>query len=331
MTQALSKKDFESNQEVRWCPGCGDYSILATVQRFLPSLGIPRENHVFISGIGCSSRFPYYMETYGFHTIHGRAPAIASGLKIARPELTVWMITGDGDALSIGGNHFIHLLRRNLNINVLLFNNQIYGLTKGQYSPTSEIGKRTKSTPYGSLDEPMNPASLALGAKATFYGRASAVDAKNLTGVLQAAVEHKGTSLIEIFQNCNVFNDGAFEAFDARSVRSEKQVQLVHGEPMLFGQENELALHFDGFTPKVVRLSDVSVETLTRFDRHNIGMAQAIARLSFPEFPVPMGVLYSEQRSCYEDSLHEQMQATTKKLGAGSLEKLLQSGDTWQV
>ena len=238
----LTKKDFETDQTVRWCPGCGDYSILAAVQKFLPTLGIPQHEHVFVSGIGCSSRFPYYMNTYGFHTVHGRAPTVATGVKLANPDLNVWVITGDGDALSIGGNHLIHALRRNLNLNILLFNNRIYGLTKGQYSPTSEPGKVTKSTPIGSLDYPLNPLSVALGAEASFVARSLDVDAKHLTQTLKAATEHKGTSFIEIYQNCNIFNDGAFTYMSERAARSEAQVQLVEGEPLIFGKERDLSL-----------------------------------------------------------------------------------------
>ncbi|MCB9030765.1 MAG: 2-oxoacid:ferredoxin oxidoreductase subunit beta [Deltaproteobacteria bacterium] len=327
----LTKKDFESDQEVRWCPGCGDYSILATVQRFLPSLDIPKENHVVISGIGCSSRFPYYMNTYGFHTIHGRAPALATGVKLVNPDLHVWLITGDGDALSIGGNHFIHLLRRNVDLTVLLFNNRIYGLTKGQYSPTSEVGKKTKSTPYGSVDEPVDPVSLALGAKATFIARASAVDAKGLTAVLEQAAAHKGTSFVEIFQNCNVFNDGAFKDFDERAVRNERQLHVEHGKPLIFGAELDKGIALDGFNPKIVSTKNGSADQILTYDKNSKILAQILASLSFPEFPVPMGVLYQEERSAYDTAVTEQVAQAKQRQGEGKLSDLLNSGDTWTV
>ena len=252
MSLALAKKDFESDQEVRWCPGCGDYSVLAAVQRFLPSLDRPPEQYVFVSGIGCSSRFPYYMNTYGFHTIHGRAPAIATGVKCARPDLSVWMVTGDGDSLSIGGNHLLHLLRRNVDINVLLLNNRIYGLTKGQYSPTSEFGKVTKSTPFGSPDHPVNPLLFALGAQGTYLARSIDGDAKHLAEVLKDAAAHTGTSFVEVYQNCNIFNDGAFAKFAERDVRDEKTLRLQHGELMVFGKAKDRGLKLDGMQLAVV-------------------------------------------------------------------------------
>ena len=251
-------KDFASDQDVRWCPGCGDYSILAQTQRVMPDLGIPKHKMVFVSGIGCSSRFPYYMDTYGFHSIHGRATAIASGLKIARPDLSVWVVTGDGDGMSIGGNHFIHLLRRNIDINVLLFNNQIYGLTKGQYSPTSEMGKVTKSTPFGSLDYPFNPAALALGSSATFVARTLDRDPKHMQGIIKRAAEHKGTSFVEIYQNCNVFNDGAFFQFTEKESKDETVVFIEHGKPLVFGKEKDKGIRLNGFSPEVVSLKDGS-------------------------------------------------------------------------
>ena len=251
-------KDFSSGQDVRWCPGCGDYSILAQTQRVMPDLGIPKHKMVFVSGIGCSSRFPYYMDTYGFHGIHGRATVIASGLKIARPDLSVWVVTGDGDGMSIGGNNFIHLMRRNLDINVLLFNNQIYGLTKGQYSPTSEKGKVTKSTPYGSIDYPFNPAALALGSSATFVARTLDRDPKHMQGVIKRAAEHRGTSFVEVYQNCNVFNDGAFFLFTEKESKDDNVVFIEHGKPLVFGKEKDKGIRLNGFTPEVVSLKDGS-------------------------------------------------------------------------
>lgn len=326
----LTKKDFESDQEVRWCAGCGDYAILAAVQKTLASLGAKREEHIFISGIGCSSRFPYYMNTYGFHTIHGRAPAIATGLRVARPDLTVWLITGDGDALSIGGNHFIHLLRRNVNVNVLLFNNRIYGLTKGQYSPTSEVGKITKSTPYGSIDEPVDPVSLALAAKATFVARTSAVDVKHLSEVLTAAHEHRGTAMVEIFQNCPVFNDNAFDSITDRSARSSQQMLLRDGEPLIFGEQKERGIIFEGFTPRVIdHGGNGLLEKVVRFDKQDKHLAMLLAQLPYPEFPVPMGVLYEEHRPVYEEALHEQIASATAKKGKGDLKALLLGNDSW--
>lgn len=331
-TTALSKKDFESDQEVRWCPGCGDYSILATVQRLLPELDVPKENHVFVSGIGCAARFPYYMNTYGFHTIHGRAPAIASGLKIANPDLTVWIISGDGDALSIGGNHFMHLMRRNVNVNFLLFNNRIYGLTKGQYSPTSEVGKVTKSTPMGSIDTPVNPLSLALAAGASFVARSLEVDAKLLTDVLRRAVDHKGTSFIEIFQNCNVFNDGAHAQIGERQFRKSRQLQLEHEAPMVFGDDNEHALALDGLHLKQITKNDCGFpDEPLRHDQTNLQLAHLLATCQYPEHPVPMGVVYEVDRPCYDESIHEQVTQAREKRSGASLKSLLYSGDTWEV
>ncbi len=328
----LKKKDFQSNQEVRWCPGCGDYAILATVQKFMPSLGIPKENIVFISGIGCSSRFPYYMETYGFHTIHGRAPAIATGVKVSNPDLSVWVITGDGDSLSIGGNHLIHALRRNVNLNILLFNNRIYGLTKGQYSPTSEIGKKTKSTPYGSLDHPFSPASVALGADATFVARSIDRDAKHLGTVLKAAAEHQGTSLVEIYQNCNVFNDGAFTHFTDKGVKKTAQILLEHGKPMLFADGAKGIRVRNGTTPEVVSVGDgVTADDLLVYDETDIGMAFMISRMAPPDFPVPIGIMRRVERPVYDEQVKAQIDAVREMKGEGSISDLLNSGDTWTV
>jgi 2-oxoglutarate ferredoxin oxidoreductase subunit beta len=321
-------KDFQSDQDVRWCPGCGDYSILATVQRLLPSLDIPKENHVFVSGIGCAARFPYYMSTYGFHTIHGRAPALATGVKLANPELTVWVISGDGDALSIGGNHFMHLMRRNVNINFLLFNNRIYGLTKGQYSPTSEKGKVTKSTPAGSCDTPVDPAGIALAAGASFVGRALAVDPKGLTSVLKDAVAHQGTSFVEIFQNCNVFNDGAFDDFAERSKRSSEQIFFQDGKPAVFDNESK-GIALDGLTPQVIDLANGG--TPLTYDSSDLNMAKILATLPRPDFPVPMGVLFRESRPTYEALVHEQLSNPSQESAVSDLQRLLQGNDSWSV
>ncbi len=337
----LTKDNFDSGQEVRWCPGCGDYSILAAVQRFLPALGIPPEKYVFVSGIGCSSRFPYYMNTYGIHSIHGRAPAVATGVKLANPELSVWMISGDGDALSIGGNHLIHLLRRNPDIKVLLFNNRIYGLTKGQYSPTSEAGKITKSSPYGSVDHPLNPILVALGAEASFVARSLDVDAKHLTDVLKAASDHKGTAFIEIFQNCNIFNDGAWEYVSDRNLRSDAQIQLSHGELMIFGKTKNKGIKLNGYQPEVVEfeagnLEDAKAKGVITYDQTSEALASIIARLDHPMFPVPMGVFYRKERATFEDLVHAQIKdAQTRKPLKGSvddnLNELFGSADTWLV
>lgn len=334
---ALTKKDFETDQDVRWCPGCGDYSILANVQKVMPELGISPDDMVWVSGIGCSSRFPYYMDTYGFHTIHGRAPAFATGIKVANPKLSVWMATGDGDGLSIGGNHLMHALRRNIDVKMLMFNNRIYGLTKGQYSPTSEVGKVTKSTPFGSADAPIDPASFALGVRATFVARAIDTDAKNLCEVIRRAANHTGSAFTEIYQNCNVFNDGAFEDFRAREHKAERQLHLVHGEPMLFGEENTKGMRFNlkqmaleavtlgqpaGSDGKLIALEDILVH-----DETNHVLASMLAGMAFPEFPVALGVLYRSERATYDAAVHGQM--TQAKLKKRSLNDLLRSGDTW--
>ncbi|HEY8946865.1 MAG TPA: 2-oxoacid:ferredoxin oxidoreductase subunit beta, partial [Polyangiaceae bacterium] len=289
----LTKKDFETDQDVRWCPGCGDYSILANVQRVMPELGISPENMVWVSGIGCSSRFPYYMNTYGFHTIHGRAPAFAMGIKIANPELSVWLATGDGDGLSIGGNHLMHCLRRNLDIKILMFNNRIYGLTKGQYSPTSETGKVTKSTPYGSADAPMDPAGFALGANATFVARSIDTEAQHLSDVLRRAARHTGTAFTEIYQNCNVFNDGAFDAFKEADVKAERQLRVEHGKPLLFGANRDKGLRLDSktFTLEVVQVGEggVPLDQVLVHDETNATLAYMLTRMPFPAFPVALG------------------------------------------
>jgi len=331
----LKKADFVSDQEVRWCPGCGDYAILNNVQKVMPELGIPREKIVFVSGIGCSSRFPYYMNTYGFHSIHGRAPAIATGIKCANPELSVWVITGDGDALSIGGNHFMHAIRRNLDLNYILFNNRIYGLTKGQYSPTSEFGKRTKSTPVGAIDYPVNPLSLAIASEATFVGRSIDIDVKHLGGVVQAAARHKGISFVEVYQNCNIFNDHAFDQFAERSVRQDRVLYLEHGKPMIFGKDANRGIRMKGALPEVVTIGENGV-TEADLLVHDIyledpSVAFMLARMEQPDFPQPVGIFRAVQRATYEDLMTNQINEAIAKSGPGSLDKLIHSGDTWIV
>jgi 2-oxoglutarate/2-oxoacid ferredoxin oxidoreductase subunit beta len=325
-------KDFKTDQEVRWCPGCGDYAILAAVQGFLPELGLRRENVVFVSGIGCSSRFPYYMNTYGFHSIHGRAPAIATGLAASRPDLSVWVVTGDGDALSIGGNHLIHALRRNVNLKILLFNNRIYGLTKGQYSPTSEIGKITKSTPMGSLDSPFNPISLAIGAEASFVARTLDSDRKHLTSVLRAAAEHKGTAIVEIYQNCNIFNDGAFEPLKDASVRDDVTVRLEHGEPIVFGAERDKGLRRTASGSFEVVPAD-SPDIVVHDAHHpDPSPAFALSRLDSPGFEhTPIGIFRQVARPSYDELMREQLTEATERQGKGDLAALLNSGDTWRI
>jgi 2-oxoglutarate ferredoxin oxidoreductase subunit beta len=332
----LSAKDFATDQEVRWCPGCGDYSILAQVQKLMPTLGIPRENIVFISGIGCSSRFPYYMNTFGMHSIHGRATAVASGLKASRPELSVWIITGDGDSLSIGGNHTIHLLRRNFDVNILLFNNQIYGLTKGQYSPTSEEKKITKSTPMGSIDHPFNPAALALGADATFVARSMDRDPKHLQAMLLRANAHKGSSFLEIYQNCNIFNDGAFEIFTEKGTKPVETLFLESGKPLLFGTTNEKGIKLDGFKPVIVDLTQgYSADDCWVHDEKDIYKAQILSRI-FDDvhveghLPRPFGVFYETDRPCYEDVMKAQLEEASARKPA-DLDKLLRGNEVWTI
>jgi 2-oxoglutarate ferredoxin oxidoreductase subunit beta len=334
---ALTSKDFATDQEVRWCPGCGDYSILAQVQKVMPGLGIPKENIVIISGIGCSSRFPYYMNTFGMHSIHGRATAIASGLKATRPELSVWVVTGDGDGLSIGGNHTMHLLRRNFDINILLFNNQIYGLTKGQYSPTSESKKVTKSTPFGSLDHPFNPLALAIGADATFVARTLDRDPKHLQQLLIRANQHKGASFLEIYQNCNIFNDGAFEIFTEKSTKPEETLFLEQGKPLIFGSQLNNGIKLDGFKPIVVELgSNFSADDLWIHDEKDFYKAQILARM-FDDprieghLPRPFGVFYETDRLSYEDLMTMQIEEVMSTKGKGDLDKLLRGSETWTI
>jgi len=330
-----TKKDWATDQEVRWCPGCGDYSILTAVQMLLPELGVRRENTVFVSGIGCSSRFPYYMNTYGIHSIHGRAPALATGIAIARPDLDVWVVTGDGDALSIGGNHLIHMLRRNVNLTMLLFNNQIYGLTKGQYSPTSEVGKVTKSTPYGSLDTPFNPVSLALGAEATFVARTHDLDRKHMMDTIRRAHEHQGASFVEIYQNCNVFNDGAFEAITGKEVRPDMLIPLVNGEPIRFGADGSrgVMMQSDGRL-RICDVAEVGEDALLVHDeaREPAGLAFQLSRLaSGPHEPTPIGVFRAVDRPTYEQLVQDQLLTAQERQGPGDLAKLLASGGTWEV
>ena len=326
----LKLKDFQSDQDVRWCPGCGDYSILANVQRALPGLGIPRENFVFVSGIGCSSRFPYYMNTYGMHTIHGRAPAVATGIKSARPDLSVWVITGDGDALSIGGNHFLHVLRRNVDIKYLLFNNRIYGLTKGQYSPTSELGKKTKSTPMGSIDYPIDPVSMALGAGATFVARTVDVDAQGFQQVLASAATHKGTAFVEIYQNCNIFNDGAFVQIQDKKSRPSNALYLEHGKPMRFGDKNEKGIALDNQgRPQVVDVASFGEDKLLVHDETSDTLPFVISRMKPPHFPTPLGVIRKVQMESYDGMLNAQIEASKPK--RKTVQELLIAGETYRL
>jgi 2-oxoglutarate/2-oxoacid ferredoxin oxidoreductase subunit beta len=334
----LTSKDFATDQEVRWCPGCGDYSILKQVQTVLPELGIPKEKIVFISGIGCSSRFPYYMETYGMHSIHGRATAIASGLKITRPDLSIWIVTGDGDSLSIGGNHLIHLLRRNIDVNILLFNNEIYGLTKGQYSPTSHEGQITKSTPIGVVDHPFNPIALALGANATFIARSMDRDPVHLRDVLKKANSHKGSSLVEIYQNCNVFNDGAFEVFTEKGSKKQNTLFLEEGKPLVFGENNKFGIKLEGLMPVIVELenSEISVNDLFIHNSDDLTKASILSRMfDNPEqdqaFPRPFGVFYSNKKSTYEDDLALQIKDFVSQKGKGKLDELIRGKNTWEI
>ncbi len=326
----LSKKDMETDQDVRWCPGCGDYAILATVQRTLAQLGVSRENTVFVSGIGCSSRFPYYMNTYGFHTIHGRAPAVASGLKITRPELDVWVITGDGDGLSIGGNHMVHVLRRNMDLKIILFNNQIYGLTKGQYSPTSVLGTRAPSTPTGSIDHPLNPISLALGAGATFIARATDTDAKLGGAILEQAYKHKGAVFIEMLQNCPVFNDGVWDK--VKDDPKNLQILLVEGKPLVFADGTKGIRLGAGMVPEIVDVvnGDTS-QLLVHTERGSLLYANLLAQLVYPHFPMPMGVLYRHDKPTYEALANQQVSDAIAKQGVGDLNKLMYSGMVWEV
>jgi len=330
-----TRKDWSSDQEVRWCPGCGDYSILAAVQMLMPDLGLRREDTVFVSGIGCAARFPYYMNTYGMHSIHGRAPAIATGLAMARPDLHVWVVTGDGDSMSIGGNHLIHAMRRNINITILMFNNQIYGLTKGQYSPTSELGKVTKSTPFGSLDHPFNPLSLAIGAEASFVARTHDMDRAHMLEIFRRAHEHKGSAFVEVFQNCNVFNDGAFEGVTAKQVREEMLIPLHHGEPIRFGADGHLGVMLDAQAgARVVEVADVGEDALMVHDETRVdpSVAFLLSRLARgPSEPTPIGVFRAVDRLEYGSEVNLQLAQSVADKGPGNLEDLLRSGATWEV
>ncbi|MEO8276821.1 MAG: 2-oxoacid:ferredoxin oxidoreductase subunit beta [Thermoanaerobaculia bacterium] len=332
----LSKKDFQTDQEVRWCPGCGDYAILSAVQAVFPELGIPKEKFVVVSGIGCSSRFPYYMNTYGFHTIHGRAPAVATGLKMTRPDLEVWIATGDGDSLSIGGNHLIHTLRRNVGVKIMMFNNRIYGLTKGQYSPTSEVGKKTKSTPYGSVDYPFNALSVAIGAGATFVARSVDVFQSHLKETLKAAAAHRGTAFVEIYQNCNIFNDKAFAPITDKESRDESAVYLEQGRPLVFGKGKSKGIRLTGVELEVIELGETTglgPDDCLIWDetRMNPAIAFMIAQMGPPNFPTPLGVLRRVDLPAFETGVVRQIQRESERKGAGSLEKLLVSGDVWTV
>jgi 2-oxoglutarate ferredoxin oxidoreductase subunit beta len=330
----LTKKDFQTDQEVRWCPGCGDYAILSAVQQVFPELGIPKEKFVVVSGIGCSSRFPYYMNTFGFHTIHGRAPAVATGLKLARPELEVWIATGDGDSLSIGGNHLIHTLRRNVGVKILMFNNRIYGLTKGQYSPTSELGKKTKSTPVGSADYPFNPLSLVLGAGATFVARSVDIFQQHLRETLRQAAQHKGTAFVEIYQNCNIFNDKAFSYMTDKEVKDDNVLYMEHGKPLIFGREKNKGIRMRGTQMEVIELGDgLGPDDCLVWDStlENPATAFLAAQLLPPDFPTAIGVFRNVEEPTYESRVIGQIQQETEAKGQGRLEDLLQSGDTWTV
>jgi len=330
----LNAKDYASSQEVRWCPGCGDYSILAQTKKVLASVGALRENTVFVSGIGCSSRFPYYMGTYGFHSIHGRAPALATGIKLANPDLKVWIITGDGDGLSIGGNHLLHTIRRNLDVTIILFNNRIYGLTKGQYSPTSPLGKKTKSTPMGSVDYPLHPLSVAIGAEATFVARALDVNTKHLADVLERAARHRGTAFVEIYQNCTIFNDAAFEYATGKDTKDETTIYLEHNKPLVFGKDRNRGIRLNGMDPEVVTLGSGITEDDLLFHNEQQAepsLAYLLSRMHYPEFPEPMGVFRSVERPVFEDMVFDQVKSATESMGKGDLASLFASGETWDV
>jgi 2-oxoglutarate/2-oxoacid ferredoxin oxidoreductase subunit beta len=330
----LTRKDFVSDQEVRWCPGCGDYSILAQTQKTMPDFGVPKENIVFISGIGCSGRLPYYMNTYGFHTIHGRAPTLATGLKVARPELMVWVITGDGDALSIGGNHVLHSMRRNVDIKLVMFNNRIYGLTKGQASPTSELGKRTKSSPAGTVDFPVQPLSIALAAEASFVARSVDTHTEHLQETLNRAGLHKGSAFVEVLQNCNIFNDGAFREFTEREVRDDRMLVLEHAKPMIYGKDRDKGIRLRGLQPEAVQLGNgVSEDDLLVHDEEaeDPYLAYMLSRMWWPQFPVPVGVLRRTQRPTHDQLMQAQVDDAVTRHGEGDLHKLLVSGETWTV
>lgn len=328
----LTRKDFVSDQTVRWCPGCGDYAILAQMQRVLPEIGVPKENIVFISGIGCSSRFPYYMNTYGIHSIHGRAPTLATGLAVANPDLSVWVITGDGDGLSIGGNHLLHVVRRNVNLRIVLFNNRIYGLTKGQYSPTSRAGKKTKSSPMGSIEQPINPLTMALAAKATFLARSVDSDTKHLGAVLHQAAMHKGTAFVEVYQNCVIFNPSEWDGLGDRRERDDHLIHLEHGKPMVFGKNRDKGVRLDGFRPEIVQLGDgLSEQDLMVHDETDPQLAAVLSGMEHPEYPVPVGVIRRVDRSTYSEALMAQVEAAQAARGTGDLAQLYHAADTWTI
>lgn len=330
----LTAQDFASDQDIRWCPGCGDYSILAQMKKVMPQLGVARENVVFISGIGCSSRFPYYMNTYGMHSIHGRAPGFASGLKSARPDLQVWVVTGDGDGLSIGGNHLMHCIRRNMDVKILLFNNRIYGLTKGQYSPTSPLGKVTKSTPMGVIDNPLHPLSVAIGCEATFVARSIDVNIKHLSETLKRAAEHKGTAFVEIYQNCNVFNDGAWDYATSKESKLDTVIELEHGKPLIFGKKKDKGIRLNGTEPEVVELGKgVNPDDLLFHDEKapEPTLAYLLSRMHYPHFPEPIGVFRDVEAPRYDVELNRQIEVAREKRGEGDLAKLFNSGETWTV
>jgi len=329
----LTRKDFVSDQEVRWCPGCGDYSILAQTQRVMPDFGYPKENIVFISGIGCSGRLPYYMNTYGFHSIHGRAPTLATGLKAARPDLMVWVITGDGDALSIGGNHLLHTLRRNVDVRIVMFNNRIYGLTKGQASPTSELGKVTKSSPYGTIDYPVSPLAVALAAEATFIARSVDTHTEHLQATLDRAGRHHGSAFVEVLQTCNIFNDGAHREFTDREVRDDRMLFLEHGKPMIFGKDRNRGIRLHGHQPEIVTIGEggITEADLLVHDETDPLIAFMLAHIYWPEFPVPVGVVRSVTRPTHDQMLTDQIAQATAARGKGDLAQLLRAGETWTV
>ena len=332
-TNQLTKKDFSSDQDVRWCPGCGDYAILSSVQKVFPDLGVPKHKFLIVSGIGCSSRFPYYMNCYGFHSIHGRAPAVATGAKLANPDLSVWVITGDGDAMSIGGNHFIHVMRRNIDLNILLFNNRIYGLTKGQYSPTSEAGKKTVSTPMGSLDYPFNPPALALGSGGSFIARTIDKDLKHMGEIYKQSHSHKGTSFVEIYQNCNIFNDGAFSSLTDKESKASTRILLENGEPMLFGPENNLGIKLDGSTLKVVELDDNNtIDDILVHNYKDKNLAILLSEMTYnKDLPVPFGVFYKEDKKTYEEMMVAQIKESISLKGKPDLQSLINGSETWEV
>ena len=333
--QNLTKKDFESGLDVRWCPGCGDYAVLSQITKLMPKLGIPRENYAFVSGIGCSSRFPYYVNTYGLHTIHGRAPAIASGLKLARPELSVWVVTGDGDALAIGGNHFIHAIRRNMGLKIILLNNRIYGLTKGQYSPTSEMGKKTKTTPLGNIDRPFSPVALALGAGATFVARAIDGDQAMMATILERAAKHEGTAFVEVLQNCVVFNDGAFDRLSDKATRDDTRLVLEHGKPLIFGKERNKGIRLNGMDTEVVTIGENGVTTadilVHNENAAHSGLAFSLGQFEAPDFPMPFGVFRSVDKPSYQSLSLQLTESARAARGRGDLGKLLNSGETWTI